>query len=257
MNAFMESKEADERQISEVVVQCEYENMLSALRYAVSEKVALYSIYDVLDTYLNRKKEYQRGEEIDALVLRRFEGLGEEEIVGAVGEEYIKVLIVAANRQLNSKHYVGVKEAYQKIIQSLEGELFEERERRILQGRMYHNLGMVPFEERKWEEARRNYEEALGIYQEYKDRYEQAGVYHQLGRVAEEERKWEEASGDFVLAWQIFAEFKDAYYSDMAMRSLKRLWGECEDDRVRERITEGVGVTVEELEKVFGEDEEV
>ena len=45
----------------------------------------------------------------------------------------------------------------------------------------YHNLGMVAQELREWEEARRNYREALEILIEYGDRFSQATTYHCLG----------------------------------------------------------------------------
>ncbi|MCP4154140.1 MAG: tetratricopeptide repeat protein, partial [bacterium] len=45
-------------------------------------------------------------------------------------------------------------------------------------------LGSVAQETRDWEEAKRNYREALKIYKEFSDRYSPASTYANLGAVA-------------------------------------------------------------------------
>jgi tetratricopeptide (TPR) repeat protein len=72
-------------------------------------------------------------------------------------------------------------------------------------------LGRVAQELREWEEARRNYQQALAIWVEYSDRYNQASTYHNLGMIAEELREWEEAKANYLQALQIWTEFNDEY----------------------------------------------
>jgi len=76
---------------------------------------------------------------------------------------------------------------------------------------MYLQLGQIAQQNRDFEEAKRNYLEALKISQEFNDLYSQASTYHQLGRVAEEERDFQEAKRDYHESLKIKQEFNDSY----------------------------------------------
>ena len=74
-----------------------------------------------------------------------------------------------------------------------------------------------------WVEAKRNYTEALKIYQEFNDRYEQAGTYHQLGMVAKEETDYASSLAYYGTALEICYEYKDDYHIKITIRNLSRL----------------------------------
>jgi tetratricopeptide (TPR) repeat protein len=64
---------------------------------------------------------------------------------------------------------------------------------------------------REFEQAQKDYQQALQIYIEFNDRYSQASTYHQLGIVAQELREFEQARNDYQQALQIFIEFGDCF----------------------------------------------
>jgi len=72
---------------------------------------------------------------------------------------------------------------------------FDEAEKKGIPdlGDVYHMLGIVYQQQRKWKEAADNYDKALGWYKKMGREYTLANTYHQLGRLSEEQRKWDEA----------------------------------------------------------------
>uniref|UniRef100_UPI0039C75240 tetratricopeptide repeat protein n=1 Tax=Scytonema sp. PCC 10023 TaxID=1680591 RepID=UPI0039C75240 len=68
----------------------------------------------------------------------------------------------------------------------------------------YHQLGMVAQDLREFEEARRNYQQALQIDIKFGDRYSSANTYHELGRLAQALREFEEARRNYQQALQIY-----------------------------------------------------
>ncbi|MBG1245121.1 tetratricopeptide repeat protein [Nostoc sp. NZL] len=68
---------------------------------------------------------------------------------------------------------------------------------------MYHQLETVAQELREFEEARRNYQQALAINIKFGDRYFQALTYHCLGTLAEVEDNYTEARVHLQTALEI------------------------------------------------------
>ena len=211
IGAYIQSKEAQKQQVGYLIAQFEYENLFTALRFALRENASVILIYGVLSLLLQRNQDHQHGQELDTMLLENLETLSPQELAGPRGEEFMRVLGTAANRQLNLKQYEDARASYQKVLQIIEKVSLEERERHLLQGRTYHQLGRVAEEQRKWEEAQGYYERALQIKIEYQDGYSQGRTYHQLGIVAQEQRKWEEAKGYYERALQIYVEYQDGY----------------------------------------------
>jgi tetratricopeptide (TPR) repeat protein len=159
----IDSKQANERQTGLLMAQFEYENLVTALRLALQEKVSVITLYEVLSKYLDHNQDHQHGQEIDGLVVDMLEKLFDEQLVGPLGKEFAQVLVSAANRQVQLKQYRTATELYQKTLQMLETVSLEKRQRHLWEAETYHNLGVVAQEQREWEEAKRNYEEALRI----------------------------------------------------------------------------------------------
>jgi tetratricopeptide (TPR) repeat protein len=96
---------------------------------------------------------------------------------------------------------------------------------RYEQSDAYHHLGRVAWRERDWEEAKRNYREALKIKQEFNDRYSQAATYHELGMVAEEETDYDSSLAYCVNAMEILVEYNDEQSLRIVIGSIYRLLG--------------------------------
>ncbi len=251
INAYIQSKKSKEQQTGYLIAQFEYENLFTALRFALREKTSIIFIYGVLSMFLERGQDHQHGQELDTMLLESLEILSPQELAGSRGEEFVRVLGTAANRQLDLKQYEAAIASCQKTLQIIEKVSLEGRERHLLQAGIYHQLGIVAQEQRKWEEAQGYYEQALQIYVEYEDRYSQAGTYHQLGRVAQEQRKWEEARENFLQALQIFVEYNDGYSGGIVMRSLARLQRASNDMHLVGEVASIIGWTSEKVEEWF------
>ena len=234
LDALITSKEAKEQQIGLLVTGFEYENLLTALRFALREKASVIDIYNLLDDYLNFQQDHQRGQEIDRQVVQFFETLSEEDLSGSLGKEFFRALVIAANRQVRLKQYESAKKIYQKALQLLEKAELDVKQRRLWQAAAYHNLGRVAQEQRLWQQAEGYYQQALQIEEEYNDRYSQARTYHQLGMIAQEQRLWQQAEDYYQQALQIYVEYNDRYEQASTYHNLgivaqeQRLWQQAE-----------------------------
>src|SRR2546421_13051510 len=103
LHALIKSKEANKQQIGLVVTQFEYENLLTALRFAIREKASVIDLYKLIDDYLNHQQDHQRGQELDKQVVEFFETLPEEDLLGTLREEFLRTHVIAANRQVQLK----------------------------------------------------------------------------------------------------------------------------------------------------------
>lgn len=225
---------------------------------AIREKASIIDFYHVLSDYLDRQQDHQRGQEVDKLVLHFFATLSQGELIGSAGQEFAQVLGAAANRQMLLKQYQAAMISYQTSLQMLETVEPDRKKRRLWQASIYHNLGAVAQELRKWTEAGDYYHLALQIFVEFNDPnsqartyhhlgivaqeqrqwfkaegyyqqalrlkvddpYSQARTYHELGTIAQEQRKWQEAEAHFQQALQIFVEYKDPYSQAQTFHNL-------------------------------------
>ncbi|MBI2303118.1 MAG: tetratricopeptide repeat protein [Chloroflexi bacterium] len=208
----LQSKEPEQRQMGQMLASLEYENMATAMGLALEAQVSISGPYQVLSLYLDAIQDQRRGLELGESVLRRLEGHAAESLVGPLGVEFVAVLINVAKRQLLLKQYPAAEASYQKALSlHMDLNIFEEREKALRSASIYHQLGIVAQEQRRWPQAEGYYQQALAIKIEFQDRYSQAVTYHQLGRVAQGQRRWPQAEGYYQQALAIFIEFQDRY----------------------------------------------
>lgn len=89
-------------------------------------------------------------------------------------------------------------------------------------GKTYHQIGMVYQSQRKWLDALQNYGQALEWYKKTGHDHGLGSIYHQIGMVYEEQQKWEEALQSYKRALENLKQFN---YSDFlnAQESLARI----------------------------------
>jgi len=186
------SKQPEERPLGQFLVYQEYENLLATLHLVLaSQKQAqIIRLYNVLAEYLEQMQEPQRGLELTQLVLAGLQGYPVETQEGEIGREIIVVLDSLARSHLSLKQYNQAEQACKQALERMKQNTFlEEQNIRQYSASIYHQLGMIAQEQRKWREAERYYQQALQIYIEYQDSYAQASTYHQLGIVAQKSGK--------------------------------------------------------------------
>jgi hypothetical protein len=69
----LDSKEAQERQLGQMLVRLEYENLMTALRLALEEQVSILSLYNTLSGYLNAVNDERRVLALGETVLPRLQ----------------------------------------------------------------------------------------------------------------------------------------------------------------------------------------
>ncbi len=234
MAGLLTSKNAQEKQLGQLLTGLEYENLYTALELALTAQVSILKSYSALSFYIDVTQDQQRGLELGQMVLRRLEDYPAETLGGPLGAEFVGVLDYIASRQLLTQQYALAEASYQKAL-ALTNNLENDELREKLKAGMYHQLGMVAEEQRQWAQAEQYYQQALQIFIEYQDRYRQASTYHQLGRVAEAQRQWAQAEQYYQQALQIKIEYQDRYSQASTYHQLGRVaqeqqqWKQAQD----------------------------
>ncbi|MDB9375156.1 tetratricopeptide repeat protein [Nodularia sphaerocarpa] len=207
----MASKDAQERQRGISFCGWEYENLYHALQICLQKKESI-SIYFCLYQYFELISDNQSNLKLAEMVCQNLENYPPAFIEGELGYQIAMAIYKLGSCQLVAKQYQQAKYSYEKTLEiypTLVG--IEERQKQLWQAGTYHQLGIVAQNLREYEQARRNYQQALNIKIEYGDRYSQASTYHNLGIVAEELREYEQAQRNYQLALNIKIEYGDRY----------------------------------------------
>ncbi|MEA5580283.1 tetratricopeptide repeat protein [Nodularia harveyana UHCC-0300] len=207
----MDSKDAHKRELGISFCGWEYENLYHALQIYLQKQESI-SIYFCLFEYFDLISDNQSNLKLAEMVCQNLENYPPAFIQGELG--YLIALAIGnlGNCQLMIKQYQQAKDSYEKTLEiypTLVG--IDERQKQLWQAGTYQNLGRVAQELREYEEAQRNYQQALNIFIEYKDRFSQASTYQQLGRVAQELREYEEARRNYQQALKIYIEDRDRF----------------------------------------------
>jgi tetratricopeptide (TPR) repeat protein len=181
---WLDSKQANERQLGIFFVRQEYENLSAALQLCL-ESYDTVDIYFCLFKYLYLNQNFALALEQAETVYQALQHYptSQKETFGFDISITLDRLAVCA---LELKDYERARSAYLEAIEltkALTG--ISEQQRNSSIASTYHQLGRVAQELREFEEARRNYQQALQIKIEFNDRYSQASTYYQLAKIDE------------------------------------------------------------------------
>jgi len=210
MYELMESKEAKRKQFGQVLVRFEYENLVTALRFALKEQVSILNIHRALSKYLDMTQSHQHSLKLGEIVVGTLEKHQTKKLTGQLSSELVAALDELATRQVRLKQYQAAEVSYQKALSLLQASKLDDANE-LREAVMLHRLGIVAQEQQQWPKAEQYYQKALKIRIEFNDRYEQAGTYHQLGTVAQQQRQWQQAEQYYQKALEIYIEFNDRY----------------------------------------------
>ncbi len=245
-NDLMESKDAQERQLGREFCRLEYENLYNALQICLEKQESI-SIHFCLNKYFELMNDNQSNLKLAEMVCQRLEKYPPAFIKGKLGYQIPLGIARLGNCQLSAKQYQQARKSYEKTLQlfdALEGEA--ERQKQLWKAVSYHQLGIVAQDLREFEEARRNYQQALQIKIEFGDRYSSASTYHQLGIVAQNLREFEEARRNYQQALQIKIEFGDRYSSASTYHQLGRVAQEKREfEQARRNYQQALQISIE------------
>ena len=250
MAQLINSQEAEEKQLGQVLVRLEYENLSTALNLALASRVSVLHFYAALSGYLQATQDHQREMKLGQTVLARLDDYPAEALTGQSGAEFVAVLDAIARYQLTLKQYDTAEACYQKTLELVARlEKIDQERQGKMEASVYHQLGVVAGERRQWAQAEGYFHQALQAFIEFDDHHAQASVYHQLGTVAQEEEQWAQARDYFLRALETYAAHQDSHQTGMVLRSLAQLWQASEDASLPSSVASVLVITVEKANK--------
>jgi tetratricopeptide (TPR) repeat protein len=251
MAQLLNSQDAQEKQLGRDLVRLEYENLFTALNLALAARVSVLHPYLALSGYLEATQDHQQALELGQTVLARLEDYPAETLTGQLGAEFVAVLDAIARPQLTLKQYDVAEASYQKALELVARLEKIDQERRVkLEASVYHQLGTVAQEQRRWSQAEGYCHQALQAFIEFDDRHAQASIYHQLGTVAQEQGQWAQARDYFLRALETCAAYQDSQ-TGIVLRSLAQLWQASEDASLPVAVAPVLNVTQEQAEELL------
>jgi Tfp pilus assembly protein PilF len=235
LTQLIQSKEAQKRQVGQVLIGVEYENLLSALMLALKQRTSILNFYLPISKYLDIMQDNQRGLELGNLVLAQLEDYPAERLQDQMAAEFAGVIDNIGRRRLLLMQYSSAQDAYKRSLQLFDAftTLSPVQKADFREG-ILHNLGVVAQEQRQWAAAEGYYKEALQICIDFNDRDGQAKTLHNLGVVAQEQRQWAAAEGYYKEALQIYIDFNDRHSQASTLHDLgvvsqeQRQWAAAE-----------------------------
>src|SRR5262245_13232113 len=161
LDDLLNSKDAQERQLGQVLVHLEYENRMTALYFALDAQVSSLKLYKTLSNYLDTVKDERRGLALGEAVRPRLQAYSKASLSGSLGVELIGVLDDIAKRQLELKQYATAEASCQEVLRLHNFQMATDRKtHETLKAGILHNLGMLAQEQQQWEQAEQYYQQA-------------------------------------------------------------------------------------------------
>jgi tetratricopeptide (TPR) repeat protein len=210
LHDLLQSKDPQKRHKGQVLTQLEYENLLTALKLALSAQTWIIGPYIALEGYLDAIYDSQRGLELGQMMLNHLQDYPAEQRIDFWKFEVSIVIDNMARHKLQLKDYETAEALYHRAhsiyVEEMNADTDEVRK---MIADNYHQLGIVAELQRLWTQAKEYYQQALQIKINFHDRYSQATTYYQLGIVAQQQGEWLQAEQYYQQALQIEIEFND------------------------------------------------
>ena len=216
------SKESRKKQIGHDLLNVEYENLMSALQFALHSAIDYWPIYDTIDQFLLSEKNFRQR------MLLANQVVSFQNRYSLQQNNYVIYFAVVSLRKGNChqmmKQFSDAEKAYRDTLQLLDS-LEDQSDINIgkNKGVTLHQLGCLSEEQRKFEEAKGYYKKALKIKIEFNDRHAQANTIAQLGSIAYSQRKFDEAESHYKEALKIFTKFDDRHSRAKIFHQLGRV----------------------------------
>jgi tetratricopeptide (TPR) repeat protein len=213
------SKEVKEYQLGLLLIEFEYENLLTAVDICIKRgETAMYPYY-ALTQFLQYKRKYQDILDLSNRILERFEGAQIEKLKGDLLKEYIGTIDMVGNvySKIND---LGKAEKYFLKELALFGndgvkELLSSND-----GNVYLNLGAVFDGSKDWTKYEEYLKKALKIFRQQKNKYGQAKVYQNFGVLYLDLERYKDSQDYFIKALEIYKELGDKKYQAQIYNNL-------------------------------------
>ena len=211
LSRLMQSEDAQQKQMGEILTQLDYENLHYALKLALASQVSMINPYSALSNYLHSRLQ-QQNLELGLQVLQALESYPATLLQGTLGIEFVRVIESIATQELELKQYAEAQQTYTKSLSLLENLTeIDEKTQTLMLAIIYRQLGRMAREQKQWESAQNYYQQALKIDLMFNDLVNQAAIYHQLGRITQAQQQWQLAEDYYQQALALKMELGDQY----------------------------------------------
>jgi tetratricopeptide (TPR) repeat protein len=248
----IDSNDANQNKIGHFLTSLEFENIVTCLEYAVAYQTSVLNPFLTLSRYYDNTKNNQAGLELSTKVLDKLKNYSSEILEGEMSIELTTVLDDIARRQLLLMKYVDAEISYQKVIKlNNSNNKLTTEEKLKRSATIYHQLGRLAQEQRKWRESEESFKKALQLFIDFKvydfeaktlfqlgmiyhqqekldgaEKYyqqalekfiksnalhDQASVFHKLGMIKRAQKEWEKAEEYYQQTIQIYSNFNERF----------------------------------------------
>ncbi len=199
-----------ERERGHMLVELEYQNMVTALNLALQSKVSIQDLYFAISSYLDASDDQHGVRELCESVLRQLDTYPPEALKGPIGAEFVGILDDIAKRQFAAKEYTRAETSYVRMLELIDGlEHINRSQPSKMTASAYYQLGFVAHEQGLRLQAEEYYDQALQIFADLGDLHEQARMHYHLGLLAQEGQRWEVAEERYQQAVRLFTELSN------------------------------------------------
>ncbi len=208
----LQSNEAHTKQVGQMFIATEFENLVGALNITLQLHMSPYNIYGCLSNYIGTTKNHLVGLKLGKHVQAQIQQIPIDQLSDDMLLELARINGDIGTRLFDLKNFEDAEVSYKKALALIQKVNNLDKSLQIsVASNTYHNLGMVAQEQRNWVQAEIHYQQALALKTELNDRHGQAGTYHGLGMVAQGKRQWAQAEVYYQNALTLFIEFDDRY----------------------------------------------
>jgi tetratricopeptide (TPR) repeat protein len=210
LSDLIQSKDPQERQLGQALINLEYDNLLNGLKLALDVQAEFYNAYEALFRLLYDRQVHRQIIEMNEWVLAHRENYSVDQLASNYGVYFHLVNEHLGTIYFSIKQYEKAEKTYKYGLAVIDGlKSIQEKTKANYRAILYHQLGYVAQKKRQWQAAESYYQRALALQIEFNDRYSQASTYGQLGLMASEQQNWESAGNYYQKALAIFIEYQD------------------------------------------------
>ena len=246
----LESGVPTEVQRGKLLMSLEYENMLTVIPLGLVHREQIGDMYAAMHNYLMQAGHYQRGVELGEKVLAL---LNQHSPAGADDRRLERAAVICgiADHQEMLGRHEAAEVGYQKALALCTGHTDTPTpENQRFLGMIYHKLGLLAYQQRRWKPAEEHLEKALGIRIEINDRVKQAETLRSLGRVAAKIHNWPQAKQAYRKAMDLYASLGNRLSQAKVCVDLASAASDCERvDEAKRHFHQALAFFVEFGEK--------
>lgn len=210
LSDWLHSKEPAKREKSQMLVDLEFENFMSALDFALAARSSVLNLFVTVNGYLALVEENRRGLELAQYVLDRLRSFPKQALSESWATETWAAIDTIAKWQLDLRRYAEAEASYQTALDLfVQLENIGEKTHSSIKAGTYYNLASVAMAQREWVKAEEYCKRALQIFISTDEHVNQASVYHTSGSLAKEQNQLTKAEQYYQQALQILIKFND------------------------------------------------